>query len=386
MRILHCCLAAFYIDNYGYQENVLPKMHKIQGHSVKILASSETFVDNIKLGYLKPSSYYNEDNIPVTRIPYVWWLPHFVSKKLRIYNNIKEELEHFKPDIIFLHDVQFLSIKDIVNYKKKNNNVIIYADGHTDFNVSARNWLSKNVLHKIIYRYCAKKIEPYLKKFYGVLPIRVDFIKKIYKISAKKLDLLVMGGDLTNVDFSLKSEISNNIRLKHNIQKEDFLIITGGKIDALKNIHILMAAVNNIANSYIKLLVFGSVEDKLKEKISKLSESEFIRFVGWKSYDELTNYFMASDLAFFPGRHSVLWEQSVALGVPGVFKKWDGIQHVDVGGNVIFLDNINEITIMNTINNIYKNKSLHNNMKCIAVEKGIKYFSYYEIAKRAIEL
>ena len=22
MRILHCCLAAFYIDNYGYQENI----------------------------------------------------------------------------------------------------------------------------------------------------------------------------------------------------------------------------------------------------------------------------------------------------------------------------------------------------------------------------
>ena len=46
MKVLHCCLAAFYIDDYGYQENILPKMHKIQGHQVKIVSSTETYIDN----------------------------------------------------------------------------------------------------------------------------------------------------------------------------------------------------------------------------------------------------------------------------------------------------------------------------------------------------
>ncbi len=385
MRILHCCLACFYIDGYGYQENILPKMHQLQGHKVKIIASTETFVNNMNLGYIKPSSYLTETGIPIIRLPYLNFIPHFIAKKMRYYHSVFVQIDNFSPDIIFLHDVQFLSIKEVVKYKKKHPNVIIYADGHTDFNVSARNWISKNILHKVIYKYCAKKIEPYLKKFYGVLPARVDFIKDVYKINPKIVDLLVMGGDLTNVDFSKKDKIRTRIRLEHNVNENDFLIITGGKIDSYKNIPILMKAINQINNLDIKLIVFGSIESELGNEVLSLSKSDVIRYVGWKNSEEINNYFLAGDLAFFPGRHSVLWEQSAALGIPGVFKKWDGVQHVDVGGNALFLDEVTVESLKSIINRIYNDKLLYNNMKKVAVEKGIPYFSYYEIAKRAIE-
>ena len=46
---------------------------------------------------------------------------------------------------------------------------------------------------------------------------------------------------------------------------------------------------------------------------------------------------MASDLCAFPGTHSVLWEQACACGLPGVFRDWEGMHHVDVGGNAVFL-------------------------------------------------
>ena len=165
MKILHCCLAAFYIDNYGYQENILPKLHKIQGHDIEIVASTETYLDNKALGYVEPSVYVNENGIPVSRIPYVSWLPHILVKKLRIYSGLGEVLSRFEPDIIFLHDSQFLSINQIVRYVKKKKDAKVYVDGHTDFINSARNWVSKNILHKIIYKYCVKKIEPYTTKF-----------------------------------------------------------------------------------------------------------------------------------------------------------------------------------------------------------------------------
>ena len=76
MKILHCCLAAFYIDNYGYQENILPKIHTLQGNEVKIIASTETYQKNNVLGYVRPSNYINENQIPVVRLPYIKWLPH----------------------------------------------------------------------------------------------------------------------------------------------------------------------------------------------------------------------------------------------------------------------------------------------------------------------
>src|SRR5690554_5102561 len=119
MKILHVCLSNFYIDNYGYQENILPKMHKLQGHDVEILASTEIFVDNAKLGYTKPSSYITNDGIPITRIPYVKWLPHTIAKKLRIYKGIKNNLQAFNPDIIFIHGSQFVGVLEIIDYLKK---------------------------------------------------------------------------------------------------------------------------------------------------------------------------------------------------------------------------------------------------------------------------
>lgn len=385
MKILHCCLAAVYIDNYGYQENILPKMHVLQGHEVMILASTETFIDQMNLGYVEPSFYHTESGIPIHRIGYIQWLPHIIAKKLRIYVGLSKIIRDFNPDILFLHDAQFISIIEIVNYAKMHKNVTIYIDGHTDFINSAKNWISKNILHKLIYKPCLTAIAPYTKKFYGVLPLRVDFFIDEYGIDPEKVELLVMGGDLTNIKFDCKDEIRRQIRNELNVNESDFLIISGGKIDWLKNVHLLMKAVNTIANSEIKLVVFGSVSSDLKEQIESMSSSKFVKFIGWKSSDELSNYFLASDLAFFPGTHSVLWEQSAALGLPGIFKKWNGIQHMDVGGNCIFLEEITVEKIAETINTLFNNKEQYNKMRKVAVDVGIANFSYYEIAKRAIE-
>ncbi len=47
MEILHLCLGNYFVDGYGYQENIITKMHKRQGHEVLIVASTETIVDNL---------------------------------------------------------------------------------------------------------------------------------------------------------------------------------------------------------------------------------------------------------------------------------------------------------------------------------------------------
>jgi 1,2-diacylglycerol 3-alpha-glucosyltransferase len=382
MKILHCCLAAFYIDNFGYQENILPKMHKLQGHDVAILASTETYFDH-KLNYLAANSYINIDNIQVTRISYVKWLPHSISKKLRIYNGISETLKTFGPDIIFLHDSQFIGIKEIAAYAKKHKNVIIYVDGHTDFINSAKTWLSKNILHKIIYKWCTKQIEPYTRKFYGTLPIRVDFFKNVYKTPPEKTELLLLGIDDTQVNFSQKEEIRKKIREELRLKDNDFVIVTGGKLDRRKNIHYLMKVVNDLNINDIKLIVFGTPNEEMKDDIDSYKNSIALRYVGWIPSEKTYDYFFAADLAFFPGTHSVLWEQAVGVGLPSVFKKWEGIQHVDVGGNCLFINSADEIK--ETIMRLYDDRSLLENMQQVAQEKGIPKFSYYEIAKKAIE-
>lgn len=384
MRILHCCLSNFYIDNYGYQENILPKMHKLQGHEVAILASTETFVENSKLGYIEPSSYITEYGVPITRIPYSSLVPHAVAKKIRKYKGVKDMLYSFKPDILFIHGGQFVSMIEIVSYAKKHPNVRIYIDNHADYINSGTNWVSMKVLHGIIYKWAMKLVEPYTQKFYGVLPVRVDFLKEVYNTPADKTELLVLGIDDSNIDFENRENIRDSVRDRLDIDKESFVIITGGKIDRRKNIHLLMQAINEIDNHNIKLIVFGKPNDEMKAEIEELSKNNKTTNLGWITPEEANDYFFASDLACFPGTHSVLWEQAVGLGLPAIFKRWDGIEHIDIDGNCILLDEVTTDTLKESILKIYNDKDLYQSMQNAAKE-GIKIFSYYDIAKRAIE-
>lgn len=385
MKILHCCLASVYIDNFSYQENILPKLHKLQGHDVQITASTETYINNEKLGYIPHGFYYTTENIPITRIPYSRFMPHFLAKKLRIYVGLSRILNDFHPEIIFLHDVQFISVWEIVRYAK-NNPVKIYADSHTDYMNSAKNWLSKNILHKIIYKWCTKKIEPFVIKFWGVTPSRRDFLIDFYRVNPNKVGLLVMGLDDSSIDFNDLEKSKITTRKNLNVNQDDFLIITGGKIVRRKNIHLVMQAIIELSELKIKLVVFGSVNSEIKSQIYELASSPNISYVGWINAHEIYKLLYASDLAVFPGAHSVLWEQAVGLGLPAIFKRWEGYQHVDLGGNCLFLDNVTTDEIKNLICKIYRDKKLYDSMKKVAVERGPDEFSYSRIARRALEM
>ena len=55
------------------------------------------------------------------------------------------------------------------------------------------------------------------------------------------------------------------------ISADDFLLVTGGKIDQKKNIDLLMQAVERINSSHVKLIVFGNILPEIEKKILQLT-------------------------------------------------------------------------------------------------------------------
>ncbi len=383
MKIVHLCLCSFFPDGFEYQENMLPKFHKQQGYDVEVIASLVTFDKHGKPTLMdKPSQYINEHGIPVSRLDYK--APKKLFSVLRRYEGFEKVLEKSKPDIIFVHGCQFLDVDVVAHYAKTHSEVRIYVDNHADFSNSATNPLSKYVLHGVIWKHCAKIIEPFAKKIYGVLPCRVDFLKNVYGMPADKCELLVMGADDDAVIAADTPEIRKEIRGKYNIADDDFLIITGGKIDAWKTqTLLLMQAVKNIDDPKAKLIVFGSVTEELMPKVKELADGEKVQYIGWIQSKESYKYFAASDLVVFPGRHSVFWEQVAAQGIPMLCKKWDGTTHIDVGGNVRFLTEDNAAEIESEIRSIIIPEN-YAKMK-EAAAKGKTVFLYSDISKRSIE-
>lgn len=384
MKIVHLCLACFFPDNYSYQENMLPKYHKEMGHEVEVIASLQSFDEKGNVCYLNyneyKDSYMNENNLKVTRLDYK--KPFKIYKKMKRFIGLYDALEQAKPDVLFIHGCQFLDIDKVVAYLNKHTNITVYVDNHADFSNSARNSFSVNVLHKKIWKKCAHRILPYTKKFYGVLPARVDFLKDIYGIPADKIELLVMGAEDDKVEEALNLQLRKEMRTKFNINEEDFLIVTGGKIDLAKQqIISLMKAINEINDPNIKLIVFGSIIPEMETAVKEQCSNQ-VQYIGWVNSQETYKYFGMADFVSFPGRHSVFWEQVSGMGIPMLVKYWEGTTHVDMGGNVEFLTTDDVQEIKKKIE-LVTQKEQYIKMKQTAMKHKEK-FLYSGIAKKSI--
>lgn len=382
-KIVHLCLCGAYNDGWGYQENLLTKYHKHMGLDVSVLASP--FVNqHTGLGYAYHSTgtFYDVNGVKVTRLPLGIHQSCYLSKKLKIFRGLIQKLNEEEPDILFIHGVQFLSIRKVIAYLKKHPGILVFVDGHEDFNNTAFKFVSKYILHGLIWRYYARKIEPLVTTFWGVLPARVDFFSQMYGLPKEKTDLLVMGTDDEVVKQIDSNANKTAMSEKYNLAHDDFIIVTGGKLDSRKpQTLLLMEAVNKLENKHIKLIVFGSISDEHKHSFDNLLNDSII-YAGWLKSEDIFRLFDIADLAFFPGNHSVLWEQAVGQGVPCIFKYIQGFTHIDLGGNCKYLykDSVSEI--QDVLSSLIDNPNQLLEMKEIA-DKGKDQFYYSSIARKS---
>lgn len=381
MKILHIAASAPYNDYWGYQDNLLPKYHKKLGHDVTIITTNTMHKDG-KIVETDCADYVLNDGVRVIRLA----KKDYHQRALTNMNarlEIKKYLDEIKPDFIFHHGLVSSTIFEAIEYKKKNPKCIIVQDNHLDYNIGRESKTWKDKIIRAFYRNINRKSTPYVSCVYGVTPWRKIYAEDFFKIPSNKTDVLIMGADDEKIDFINRDNIRKSIRQKYSVNDKDFLIVTGGKIDAKKKIHQLMKACENIDN--VKLLIFGQVLDDIKDEFNDLiKENGNIIYIGWINSDKVYDYFFAADLVFFPGQHSVLWEQACASKVPCVFEKWDGMEHVNNGGNSDFITPVTIKTIKEKINELnYTSK--YYEMKAVAESQATDIYLYSNIAKKSLE-
>lgn len=380
MKIAHIIIAADYKEGYGYQENILPAKHVQLGFDTHIITYSRTSSGGCE--------YINNDGVQVTMLTKnetffnkVRGIRAFCKRTRGLY----EKLVLVKPDIIFMHGLQCFDSLEICKYCKNNSNVKLYVDQHADYyNTPINKWTS-GFFARNIYGFIAKRLEKYAIKFWGVTPWRVDYLQKVYGIKPENTDLLVMGGDERYIDWENREVIRNAVRAKYSIPNDAFLIISGGKIDKAKNIHLLVDAVNEMKNN-VHLIIFGNMTKELEEYcLPKIRDN--ITYIGWVASEEVYPLFLASNFAVFPGTHSVLWEQALACGLPAIFKNWHGgFNHVDCNGNCLLLDDVNKDTLISSITKVCTCQHIYKTMQRIAETATREKFLYINIARRSINL
>ena len=305
MKVLHLALSCFYIDDYNYQENHLPRVDAKMGNEVLIIASTETFSKTAdkSLTYLNPSSYFNTDNIRVIRLAYTNVLPHILAKKIRIYINLSIEIEKFSPDIIYFHGTSAYDIITVARYIKKNPKVKFIVDCHEDLNNSAKNIISYYLLHKLFYKQCFKRAERYITKLLYITSESLEYCVSVLGCDVSKLHFFPLGGDV--VDINTVKKRSQKFRLDNNLSDDIIIISHTGKLDFDKKTDLLVSAFSKNNNPMLRLVIAGSINQKLYSEIrGAIEQDERIIFLDWLDTGSLNELLAATDLYMQPGTQS----------------------------------------------------------------------------------
>lgn len=385
MKILHVCInGKVFCESFAYQENLITKAHRKLGHDVTIITSNYYDIDK-KSGKIitGPVGEKNmEDGIKLIRLKPVF--PMRINQSVHCFYGLKNAVKKENPDLLFVHGVVSLNLRFLKKYKKCHPQIQIVYDNHADFKNSCSNKLSYAYHRYVVRNLIVPGLIGTSNHFYGVVPARCDFLHDMYGIPLSKISLLPMGAFDEDMQLEKKEAIRNEVRKQYGITPNDFLIVTGGRIEPRKNIHVLAEAVKRSGFKNIKMLIFGSIKDEMKEIFEKL-ESDRIQCIGWQPSNRVYRFFYAADVVMFPGLHSVLWEQAVASQVPCAFSKIKGFEHVDIGGNCILMEGKSVDYYQPLIEKLYNDKDYYKDLCEKARNEKSKQFLYSHIAQKVIE-
>lgn len=311
MKIVHLCVSCFYIDGYRYQENELIREHVRQGHDVTVIASTETFVDNMNLGYVKPSSYTGQEGAKVIRLAYSGPFPARVQQKLRMHKGIYKLLQDIQPDVIMFHGLCGWELLTAARYKKRNPRTLFYVDSHEDAHNSARSFFSKHVLHGLYYKSIIKASLPQIEKVLCISLETMDFCRKQYGIPDEKLEFFPLGGQLARDP--QYSEVRARVRQDYGVAEDEVLFVQSGKFDWKRKMLVeSLRAFSKTTDPKLRFFVAGILSESLKDEVEQLIAADpRTRFLGWKTAEDLYDLLCAADVYVQPGSQSATMQLSL---------------------------------------------------------------------------
>lgn len=400
MKIVHVCHN--YIDGQTYQDNELPEAHARLGHEVTVISTLD-FAGSV--GFRVDRSFddriYTLGSCKIVRLP----LRYRADYRFAVYKGLYGALADEQPDLIYFHGMPYFCYYDIVRYKQRHGCKLV-VDFHCDYYNSSHGFASEWLLHKGLYRSIIRLTRRYVDQYYGVTPGTIEFVQAMYGLPPGRVKLLPLGGNLRTIEAAAAGldtaagtdvageSLSENILFADALGQKERLrvalglplrakvIVTAGKIDEGKKTAELAAACRKLESVDFRLCVIGSVDEKYRERLDgAVGGDPRILLLGWKQPAEIYRYFLAADLACFPGSQSVVWQQAICCGLPLVCRYWPGGEYLDSGGNVCFIHQPSADRLQAVLGKLLADETELNLMATVSRTDGRDRFSYDRIAR-----
>lgn len=358
----------------------MPRQNKIDGHDVKIIASTEYIKDG-KTVYIEPSSYINEDGIPVERLKYTPLFFSLLTNKVKKVDGLYKMIQAYQPDVIFFHGTSSVELKTAAKYKKNHPNIKLYLDSHTDYYTSGTNWISRKILHGVFYRYIIKSSLKYIDKVFYISVNCGDFLKNVYKLPQNKIEFFSLGGDIsTEVDLEKDRK---KIRKELQLDDDDIFLLQAGKLDKHKKVTEFLNVFSKVPNNNLKLFLIGTLGEDIKKQVeSKMQEDSRISYLGWKEAKELAHYLNACDVYVQPGKVSAIAQNAICSSCAVILADLPDYKPF-VQGNGWQISSFAELE--DILNDLSNDEEQVQRMKIRSREIAEKYLDYKTLAARIYE-
>lgn len=355
MKIIH--IAVNYLDGLGYQENLLPLYQKNAGDDVIVVSSrqkvSKSFLEPAcRVDILNKGREYYLDGIKIYRID--TYLN--ISSTAFICFGLGDILEKESPDVIFHHNVGLATLSVASNYKKRHPNVKLYVDNHADWINESKNRIWHLFYYDFLMPLHLKYHGDNVDYFIGVSPLRCQYLNQVYRVPQNRIRFLPIGCDTEKV--KQVNESKAELRVKHTIPQESFVVVSGGKIDRKKGTLTLIEACKELQkeNPNLFLVLFGKIDEEISTEVMK---HKWIKMFGWCDRIKTISLLRMADVACWPWLHTTLIEDSVAAGTPLVVKMSDNVSHFAREEAGVFMKNGNKDELMAAMMEVKENKDIY---------------------------
>lgn len=318
MKIVMIC--EFFDEALDYQENFLAAAYHGLGHEVVVVTSTTKSIFDFTVEASGATLAAGETRTETARIVRKPWRVNLLHK-LKAFGGLGALLERERPDLVYFHDVM-PDMLDAVGYMRRHPAARMIMDCHADRSNSGANLPSRLILHGVIRKAILDRARPHLSKIFPVVPAAREFLKTWYRLRDDEMEILPLGVDLGPARAALARDGRARIRGDLGIPDDALVVFTGGKLGRLKRTEELFKAVRALNDPRLHVVVVGKVgglggDDAYPAVLQAAAEGAMnLHFVGWQDREGVYDHMAASDVAVFPASQSVLWQQSLGMGLP----------------------------------------------------------------------
>lgn len=339
MRLLILTTGNEFTPSMLYKENYIIKAAQKHGDEVFVFANQYTYIQGKTT---KAPQKEVIEGFHLKRFHYVSYGFRLITSRIRKIKGLEKEIIAIKPDLIFVNCAQVYNIKNLRIIKDSLPSVKIVLDFSTKFLNSARGWISKYILHQLIYKSWIQRALPYVDRVFYISEESKEFANIMYGIPESLLEHNNLPGE--TIPAKLKQDYKKEIFGKLGFSDQNLMILYSGKIYPEKNVDQLVRAFLCLKNPNFRLLIIGVYNDEASKDVIEplISSDNRIKFMNFVSGKELTKYICAADLYIQPGSISQTCQTAVCCGTPLCFN--DIPTHREIyNGNGFFVDSENDI-------------------------------------------